>query len=466
MYRLYIQQTPDALRIAIKKNGELWSLKLVPSAEKVHLNQIYVAQVSSLAKGIAGVFLDLGDDQAGFLNQDDAQLQEGQELKPGQTRIVQIKRLGEGNKQHLTTADIKLMGLQLIYLPRGNVVRFSKRFSGDRQAIELAFKAAELTEAGGWIVRSGASERGLDALLMEAQSLAERWQALVQDVQQSGKARMLFAEHPVLEAIFAYASEGIDAIYFEDGPFYEDMRERIKEHAHELLAKLERPIQGESVFDRYQIQSEMERALQNRVWLKSGAYLDFQITAAMVTVDVNTGKNTKPKAEMKANLEACAAIAYQLRLREWGGLVAIDFASTPHKTDRQALDKALRNAFADDPEPTQFQPTNAFFVAMLSRRKSGASWSDFYLTACPYCKTTPRFGHPWTLDKLNRGLYQYRESAAPIQLQVHSKLHEHLQQHAPDWLESAQRLHQLSLQLEINPQFTRVDQFDIQVLDE
>lgn len=466
MYRLYVQPMPQALMVAVKRAGVLVDVKLFAEGNSVQLGQVRIARVNKVAAGIEGCFLDLGDGEVGFLNASDAQLEPGQTLKQGQPYLVQIKRLAEGDKQHLVSAQLKRTGFEVVLLANEPGLRFSKRFQGDRAELKAAFTAAGLLDgADGWIIRSSAGS--VESVLAEARSLLQQADDWRQAMDQSSKSRLLWCDHPVLSMLKAYASEAVEAVYVECGALYEELHTMLREQQPAWLTRLHAPqVRTSSLFDVYDIQSGLERALQQRVWLKSGAYLDFFQTPAMVTVDVNTGKNQKAKAVMKANHEACVAIAQQLRLRGWGGLVAIDFANTQQKGDRAALDKALRKAFADDPEPVQFQPTNAFFVAMLSRRRSGAAWTAYFTEACPYCKVTPRFSPSWTLFQIHLRLYSHRDSGERVELTISSRLESHLRDHQPDWLKSAERLHGLGINVEVDPEQRASHLFDIMPVDE
>jgi ribonuclease G len=454
LFRIYLQPIPGGTWVGVKRDGKLWALNLIPTEEKLGLNQVFAARVEKVLPGIEGAFLELGKGEKGFCNVAQA------DWKEGQTHLVQIKRLAEGNKEHLVTLDIKLTGFLVIYLPKGRGLRFSKRFRGDRKALQDAFEQAGLNEEGGWIVRSGHRESTPDAVVSEAQSMAATWCEAEQQLEKSSKARRLLAEHPVLEMIKGYVSDGIEGIQVESGACYELMQQLLGDNPS-LMRTLAVAKPDQPLFDVYDIQNEIERLLQPRVWLKSGGYLDFYQTPAMTTIDINTGKNTKAKAVMKANREACFTIADQLRLRKWGGLVAIDFANTPHKSDRVELDKLLRKAFEDDPEPLQFQPTNSFFVAMISRRNSGTSWRDFFLRPCPHCRQTQRFGFNWVLYQIYRGLYSYRDQDGAIHLHVSPQLWQHLQEHQSDWLAQVEQMHQLRIECQKDPALRRIEDYEL-----
>ena len=236
---------------------------------------------------------------------------------------------------------------------------FSHRFKGQRADI-----SAELTALGkdvGWIVRSAAGEQGIEQLLAEARMLRSRL-AELQAQQDHGKPRLLYTEHPIEEILRDHAHDNPRSIFIDDEHHHARIHTWLRREQPRLLPALKLHSDDAPLFDVYKVESEIHKAAAARVWLPSGGSLVFHQTEAMVTIDVNSGKNIKSRAgksaALRTNLEAATEIVRQLRVRNLAGLIVIDFINASEKGWGQNSGSSMRGALASDPLTPDYLPIN------------------------------------------------------------------------------------------------------------
>ncbi len=393
---LFISCLPGLRRVAATQDGRLVRYRVFSQACEV-AGGTYLGRVTKVTAAIGAAFVDLGDGLAGFLNfredpvlvVDGGQITLARQVKEGQAVLVQMTRLGHGEKLANLSPEIKFVGVQLILLPQGRGVQFSRDFKGEREALEgqLAALNRELGAEPGWLARSGA---GLSEASLRGDGLAlwAGWSRVLEGIH-SGKPRLLQREDPVLRWLFEGSKQGWHAIHCDDDEVLEALRAELRGRAPALVSQLASHDLDLPLFDTYRLEDELSQLEEPRVWLKSGGSLVFSRTEALVAVDVNTARNTKERGQtssaLRTNLEAVEELVYQLQGRDLGGLVVIDFVNAREPDWRKQVDRALGEALRRDPAKTEALPINKFGVAMLTRQRDADEVSDRFHETCPRC---------------------------------------------------------------------------------
>lgn len=378
MISLFFNYLATQPRVAVLRDGDLVRFRL-PKENALQIGDVFRAKVASTSPGINAAFLELGDHGQGFLNQLPAT------MKTGQTHLVQVKRLPVGKKVAQLSKEIKIQGLHLIHIVEGNRVNFSKRFPKDQRREELTQALAAFP--GGWIVRSAAQTLDSAAIAAEAQRLL----ALKERCSQSeGKPQCLYRESLLSQLILSYHGEGIRSIYVDNESAYEKAKQELQQHFPQYVNLLQLHKNDIPLFSLYKIDSQIEAALNPRVWLKTGGYLDIHHSAALTTIDVNSGKNSKKKtgasSALRTNLEAIPFIANQIELRNIAGLIVIDFINCRDKNWQRELEMAMKKAMAKDALKCDILPVSQFGLMELSREQMGQSLAQEIGETCHHCK--------------------------------------------------------------------------------
>jgi len=394
---LFVNRLNGLTRIAVMRHDRLIHLGLHAATDLGNPGDIFLGKVTKVIPGINAAFLDLGEGHNAFLNRADIPLPIAKSggadmasiVKPGQTLPVQVKRIASGEKLTQVSAELKLVGFSGILVVGGKGVSFSKRFKGDRE--ECQFE--ELLNDGedlGYIVRSGAEKMKPQLRSLEFKSLVEDYIQLRESVDNSGKPRLLRKHCPVKACLIDFWKDGLRSIFFDNETMFQTWEASLKKEHPQLSTALKFHDEPFPMFDLYKIESEIKKAMAERVWLKSGGYFDVRHTEAMITVDVNSGKDMRlgsgKSAGMRANLEATYEIARHARIRNLAGLVVIDFINGKGSAWLKQLDDSLKKAFRGDPARVDLIPVNHFGLAQISRERLGPDLNSQIREKCHVCK--------------------------------------------------------------------------------
>lgn len=393
MLSLFVQVLPQGFRIALCRADRLLRFSFLPS-EPPPVGSLFCARVVDPKPDLNLAFLELGDGLRGVLNvrdlpkalRDQGLDTAGRLLKPNQIIPVQIRKQAYGDKLAGLTAKISWPGFNLVYLPFEPGMRFSKRFSGDKQPIQRAL--AQFGE-GGWIVRRTAGERAEEKLIAEAKRLLEKHQLHFEKAQE-GKSRLVY-QTPVLQSLLVeYAGSEFRSIIVDDVNVYDDLKSFLKEDCPAWLSALKLHQEETPIFDTYRLESRVEEALAEKVYLKTGGSLRIQNTEAMTVIDVNSGKNTKRKSgsdpSVITNREAVEEIARQILLRNIGGLIVIDLVDAPRGKEAESLLQKMTELLRAEGGEVRCLDIDEFGLLRISRRRNGPSLDEQLKTECRTCR--------------------------------------------------------------------------------
>ena len=352
-------------------------------------------------------FIDIGLERNAFLYAGDIVMPDGADedierekirsmrnirdmLKPGQTIMVQVAKDPVGPKGARVTTHITRAGRSLVLMPTMDYVGVSRRIDKDEERTRLRRILSEIRpENMGVIVRTASAGKSREAFAEDLESL----KLLYEDIQKRAKKQkapsLLHAEQSLLfRTVRDLLMKDVDRVFVNDAATFE----RLREIADMMAPKLKPRIllkQSEALFDRYETESKIDKALARKVWIKNGSYIIIDRTEALTCIDVNTGKfvgkDNLEKTITATNCEAAREIARQLRLRDIGGIIIIDFIDMERESNRTMVLNTLKTALKEDHTRSHVFGFTHLGLVEMTRKKTGRSLGDTLQTLCPYC---------------------------------------------------------------------------------
>jgi ribonuclease G len=370
-------------------------------------------------------------------------------LRKGQEILVQVSKESLGTKGARITSFISLPGRYLVYMPQVNHLGVSRRIhdAEERDRLRQLVRSLRPAGGGGFIVRTVGEGRGEAEFSVDVEFLVRLWQQVQARFAQAPPRSVLHEEGDlvfrVVRDLFAADVEEI----LIDG---EEEHRRALEYANALVPALAHRVhlhaEGESVFEARGIEKEIEKAIRRRVWLKSGGYLVIDHTEALVSIDVNTGKYVGKRdldeTILKINLEAVGEIVRQIRLRDLGGIIIIDFIDMDHEDHRGQVFRALKRALGDDKSRTNVLEISELGLVEMTRKRVRQSLHSLLMQSCPTCKGT---GVVKSAAALTAEIYRKIQvairdiSGQEVLIRVHPDLAAYLQEEEAEGLEILQR---------------------------
>lgn len=362
MRELYIRRG-DGLDAAVVEDGRL--VEYLPSDRDASAEAVYLGRVERVMPGMKAAFIQIGQEKNGFLPLEERNAPDLPKLQVGMSVLVQVRKEAQGVKGAFLSRDICLCGEYVLLSPLSRMTAVSSRITreGDRRALKELAK--ELTgNAFGLIMRTAALNAPEEAIRQEVGELLARWEQICRAAPTAHVPSVLYTARTNLDLVLAdYRSRGIDR-FCTNSPAL----------AEQLSAIAPVTLMGETIFETGRITTQVMRALERRVWLESGGNLVFDPCEAMTVIDVNTAKFTGKRAledtVLQTNLEACAEIARQVRLRNISGIIIIDMIDMVSRAHRQAVLDALEHAFAADRVKTVIHGFTSLGLVEMTRRRS------------------------------------------------------------------------------------------------
>ena len=405
---LLVNVTPSETRVALVENGLLQEVHVERQAKRGVVGNIYKGKISRVLPGMQAAFVDIGMDKAAFLHASDIvphtecvaikekeQFQAGniaELVRQGQDIMVQVVKDPLGTKGARLTTDITLPSRYLVFMPGSAHVGVSQRIESEAERERLKRTVAGyVDELGGYIIRTAAEGVGEQELEQDAAFLKRLWRKILERKQKYPPCKILY-EDPSLafRVVRDFVGAELDKIRVDSRQSFELLSHFTGEYVPELASKLEY-YSGESpIFDLYDVENEIQRALERKVELKSGGYLIIDQTEAMTTVDINTGAfvghRNLEETIFNTNVEATAAIARHLRLRNLGGIIIIDFIDMQSEDHRRRVLHSLELALAKDRAKTNVNGFSQLGLVEMTRKRTRESLEHVLCSECPECK--------------------------------------------------------------------------------
>ena len=396
---IFINHTPYETRVAIMENGVVQDVMVERSRRRGIVGNIYKGRVQRVLPGMDAAFVDIGMERAGFLHVKNTvrrggTLPEriGDVLHEGQNVLVQVLKDPIGTKGAQLTTEISIPSRFLVFLPNSDDIGVSIKIASEaqRQSLRDAMLGFHQGHQGGFIVRTAIENADIWAMRADMQYLQRLWEAIVVSERAARPGTLVYGDLPLYQKVLRdYMSPQVARVIVDDAQAFAQMREFAANFLVEMDEVVERYDGDVALFDRFGIDEEIENALRRRVDLKSGGYLMIDQTEAMTTIDVNTGafvgKLSQDDTIYRTNLEAARAIARQLRLRNLGGIIMLDFIDMTNPEHQAEVMEALLQALAGDKNKYTISPISPLGIIEMTRKRTRESLRQVMCDTCPTC---------------------------------------------------------------------------------
>ena len=410
--QILINVTPQETRVAVMQQGVVQELHIERASSHGMVGNVYQGRVCRVLPGMQSAFVEIGLERAAFLHVADIWQQKQNEDKPiekllyeGQTVLVQVIKDPIGTKGARLSTQISIAGRLLVYLPQETHIGISQRIEDEQERELLRHKLQQLMPPevkGGFIVRTSAETATDRELLADVDYLQRIWNGIMEQAKIAAPQTLLYQElNLALRVLRDFVSEDIDRIIVDSRETYAKLQSFSASYMSDVASRLEH-YQGERpLFDLYQAEAEIEKALSRKVELKSGGYLIIDQTEALTTVDVNTGAFVGGRnfddTIFKTNLEAAHAIARQLRLRNLGGIIIIDFIDMDNAEHKTAVLEEFKKALARDRTRMTVSGFSALGLVEMTRKRTRESLAHVLCQPCPVCQGRGELKTPQTV---------------------------------------------------------------------
>jgi len=395
-------------RAAVVENGVLQEVFLERASRRGLISNIYKGRVSRVLPGMQAAFIEIGMERTAFLHASDifdarhagtgieaphtenirTLVAEGNEI------LVQVVKDPLGTKGARLTTYITLPSRYLVYMPQGRGVGVSARIEDEAERERLrgaVLAGVEVDEGAGYIVRTAAEDAPPEALRADMTYLRKLWEFVSQKGLRTEPGQLVHADLPLhLRILRDLLRPNVERVLIDQASAHREMQEFAATFMPEVLPRIELYEQSRPVFELHHVEEEIQKALERKVPLKSGGHLIFDQTEAMTTIDVNTGAfvghRNLEETIFRTNLEAAVAIARQLRLRNLGGIIIIDFIDMEEPEHRRQVIQALEKALSDDHVKTSISSVSPLGLVEMTRKRTRESLEHLLCEPCPTCE--------------------------------------------------------------------------------
>lgn len=467
MQEILLNIESKEIRYALLKHGVLMDLIIERKKERQLTGNIYRGKVKNILHNIQSAFIDINEGENGFIHisdiventkkfeqlfdmdfeldyepkrssgKDKQNVEIDQVMKPDQPVLVQVVKEPIGSKGARLTSNISIAGRYLVLLPNSSHRGVSRKIEdrGARERLKKLIRAFEMPQDMGLICRTASANATQDMLIAEAHDLLGNWQTIMENFQKSSEPTLLFAESDLIKrAVLAAIDNRYDRILVDDYATYQVCKRLYSRYSGEHTLRIEYYRDKTPIFERFNVEREIEKTLRRKIWLPSGGYLYFDRTEAMYTIDVNSGRSSTSKADVeeslvRINMEAAEEIARQLRLRNIGGLIICDFIDMRLRKNQRRVLERLKDHMKDDSAKCTILGMSEFGLVEMTRQRSRGSLLQTVFTNCPYCSGSGMVkSHESVSIEIERALKKivsYHEQFA-VKLVVHPELDRYL----------------------------------------
>ncbi|SHK41170.1 RNAse E [Marinobacter antarcticus] len=408
MKRMLINAThPEELRVALVDGQRLFDLDIESSSREQKKSNIYKGRITRVEPSLEAAFVDFGADRHGFLplkeisrdyfkkspGQIEGKVNIKEVISEGQEVIVQVDKEERGNKGAALTTFISLAGRYLVLMPNNpRAGGISRRIEGDERAqLKEAMNSVQVPKSMGIIVRTAGIGRTSEELQWDLDYLVQFWEAITQA---AGERKAPFLIHQesnvIIRAVRDYLRQDIGEVLIDSESVYEDVLNFVRAVMPTFENKIKLYKDEIPLFSRYQIEGQIETAFQREVRLPSGGSIVIDPTEALVSIDINSSRATKgqdiEETAFQTNLEAAEEIARQLRLRDMGGLIVIDFIDMTPARHQREVEQKMREALEIDRARVQVGKISRFGLLEMSRQRLRPSLGETRSEVCPRCE--------------------------------------------------------------------------------
>ena len=458
---IIINASIDETRIAILEDNQLIELYVERPDSKRMVGNIYLGKIKNVVDAIQAAFVDIGLKQNGFLpftevgkeyfalaEKFDSHKNKSTEkkqtktpaLQTGQKILVQITKEPISSKGTRLTSSLSLPGRYLVLIPNDNHIGISRKIKNRKERQRLRGICESLQPQNfGLIIRTVATGKDILPLKSDLENLLKTWDRIVKKANNATPPEMIYKDMGITSSLIRdLFSPDINRVVVDSRKLYREIKKYLNEVSPNLLDRLEfyngkKPIFDTLPFDSFPIEDAIEKSLSRKIRIKGGGYIIFDQTEAMVVIDVNSGSSVRSKNQektaLKTNIEAAREIAHQLRLRDLGGIIVIDFIDMSQKKNREKIGATLKKELNKDRAAFDILPMSDFGVIELTRERVRPSLLYQYSEPCPRCNGIGRVSAKSTiLTKIERKIQEikYKKGQRRLVLQIHPDMADYL----------------------------------------
>ena len=412
---ILINITPMESRVAVVENGVLQEVHVERTQRRGIVGNIYKGKIVRVLPGMQAAFVDIGLDRAAFIHASEISLREGQAVESigtlvheGQSLVVQVTKDPIGSKGARLTTQLSIPSRYLVYMPRTAHVGISLKIEDEaererlKQVVSDCVAQEGIKEAGGFILRTAAEGAGADEILMDIRYLRRLWDQIGAQIKTVGAPTVIYEDLGLaLRTLRDLVSPKIEKIRIDSRETFQKTTQFVAELMPEIADRLEHYPGERPIFDLYGVEGEIQKALDRKVPLKSGGYLVVDPAEAMTTIDVNTGAfvghRNLEETIFKTNLEAATAIARQLRLRNLGGIIIIDFIDMEDEEHQRQVLRTLEKQLERDHAKTNIIGITELGLVQMTRKRTRESLEQVLCEPCVCCQGRGKLKTPETI---------------------------------------------------------------------
>jgi ribonuclease G len=412
---LIINVTPQETRVALLEDRALAELYIERAKDRGIVGNIYKGKVIKVLPGMQAAFVDVGLERSAFLYVSDVSGKvedyeemgfQGEEmaiyfnpsspiedlLSEGQEIMVQVSKEPLGTKGTRITSHVTLPGRYLVFMPTVDHIGVSRRIKDEKERRRLREIVQTIKPpSGGFIVRTASEGAETDEIRKDMEFLLRLWENVQKRRENQPAPSLIHSDLTmVLRVIRDILSPQVSRILIDSKEEYDNILSFINTYMPKQKYEITLYEKKEPIFDAYGIEMEIDKISGRKVWLKSGGYIVIDMTEALVAIDVNTGryvgKRNLADTILKTNLEAAKEIAYQLRLRNIGGIIIIDFIDMEREGDREKVYQVLEEALKKDRQKTNIFKISELGLIEMTRKRTRENITRILSEACPYCE--------------------------------------------------------------------------------
>jgi ribonuclease G len=406
-------------RVAVLEEGKLEEFTIERTTEERLVGSIFKGKVRNLEDGLKAAFVDIGFEKNAFLHYWDivpSSFDSGVEVvereggkrrekpkitqkdiprvyPPGSDIIVQVTKGPIGTKGPRVTTNLVLPGRYLVLLPNSDQSGISRKIENqeERQRLKHILRSLTIPEGMGVIIRTVGEGQQSRYFVRDLALLLDEWNVIQGSIKSQSSATCVFQEPDLIErTVRDFLTEDVERIVVDNAQQYERMREMINKISKRSAEKVKLYADHQPVFDRFNITRQLESTFSRQVHLKSGGYIVVDETEALVAIDVNTGRHKSGKDQeqtiLKVNIEAADEICRQLRLRNMGGLIVLDFIDMKSRRDQQTVYQRMKEGLRRDKAKTHILPISQLGLMEMTRQRHSESVRAAVYDDCPNCK--------------------------------------------------------------------------------
>ena len=427
--QIIIHGSGKQTRIALLENGELAQLFIESEANQRTVGNIYLAKVHKVMSGIRAAFIDMGTPKDAFLHFSDAgdhlkeyvqmlngtkaipqkvrkelkktnfdkisnyekQKWAGKMLRPGQELLVQIVKEPIGSKGPRVSTDITVAGRFLVLIPMGNYIALSRKINNRKERRRLKKVVGSMVPDGfGVIVRTVAKGKKKEAIEDDMRNVLKKWEKILEKLETATPTSLVYKDLDMTESLVRdLFAKQYDRVLVDNEEMHKEIKSYVSQIAPQMIPNVELYKGRKHIFDYMKVAKDVDSIFSPRVRMPSGGYLIFEQTEAMYVVDVNSGpyaaKEKQEDNSLKTNLEAAREVAKQLRLRDIGGIIVVDFIDLRKGKNRKKIYDELKKEFKKDPAKTNVIGMSNFGLVQITRQRIRPSVVNSVSNECPAC---------------------------------------------------------------------------------